>query len=348
MIQPFKPIKAGDALEPKRKRFQKLKPAKPPVQQEAAYKRQLLALTSMVQKAVEDFIIPIFNIKVADSIVTDQNDDDEILDAFTNAMRSLKDQFALMAPDYRTAASEFSSGVENETKKRFNNMLARATGGQPSISSIIAEEGLGAIVRAETEKNVDLISSVPQNYLKAVQDLVTQNFITGSKTEGGLQADILTKLRKDIRAIGPKAKRRAKLIARDQTSKLNAVLTKVRQTNLGIEEYIWSNSQDSRVRGNPGGLYPNVPATRNHWIREGKVFRWDSPPPDGHPGEPINCRCVAIPVIKKPDVETKEIEEEFAELEEDIYTKEERALIKMLEEGKISTPEFNKRMGELD
>jgi len=34
-----------------------------------------------------------------------------------------------------------------------------------------------------------------------------------------------------------------------------------------------------------------------HVAREGKEFSWKNPPDDGHPGEPINCRCTAEPVL---------------------------------------------------
>ena len=49
------------------------------------------------------------------------------------------------------------------------------------------------------------------------------------------------------------------------------------------------NIADERVRGNPNGKYPN--AKYNHWEREGQIFSVDEPPEDGHPGEPIRCRC---------------------------------------------------------
>lgn len=80
--------------------------------------------------------------------------------------------------------------------------------------------------------------------------------------------------------------RRAKLIARDQTSKLNASLTKLRQQELGVEEYIWQTAGDERVRA-------------SHKAHDGKKFRWDHLPKEtGNPGNDINCRCVAIPVLE--------------------------------------------------
>ncbi len=77
---------------------------------------------------------------------------------------------------------------------------------------------------------------------------------------------------------------RASLIARDQTLKLNGSLNEARQTEAGIESYTWSTSKDDRVRP-------------THAALDGETFSWDSPPEPGHPGQDIQCRCIAIPVV---------------------------------------------------
>lgn len=84
--------------------------------------------------------------------------------------------------------------------------------------------------------------------------------------------------------------RHADLIARDQVLKLNGQLTQDRQVNAGIESYEWSTSGDERVR--PG-----------HKELDGTVQMWSAPPlvddegTRAHPGEDIQCRCVAIPIL---------------------------------------------------
>jgi len=89
-----------------------------------------------------------------------------------------------------------------------------------------------------------------------------------------------------IRQIGNVTVNRARLIARDQTAKLNSTLNQQRQQNLGVTQYIWRTSGDGRVR-------------ETHKDNNGKVFNWDKPPKDtGHPGHDINCRCVAEPIIE--------------------------------------------------
>jgi SPP1 gp7 family putative phage head morphogenesis protein len=96
-------------------------------------------------------------------------------------------------------------------------------------------------------------------------------------------------------------KSRAKLIARDQTNKFNASAQQTTQRDAGITKYRWSTSKDSAVRGRPGGVYAK--SKENHWALEGKVFSWNEPPiipgtsERAHPGERIQCRCVAVPVV---------------------------------------------------
>jgi len=93
---------------------------------------------------------------------------------------------------------------------------------------------------------------------------------------------------RDLRGIGDITDRRARIIARDQTSKLVSSFNEARQTQLGIHEYIWSGALDARERD-------------SHRRMEGQRCRWDAPPSvDGeavHPGHAILCRCVAQPVI---------------------------------------------------
>jgi SPP1 gp7 family putative phage head morphogenesis protein len=80
------------------------------------------------------------------------------------------------------------------------------------------------------------------------------------------------------------ARSRAALIGRDQTNKLNGRLFQQRFTRAGVQRYIWRTSLDERVR-------------EAHAANEGQEFRWTDPPPTGHPGEDIQCRCTPEPVL---------------------------------------------------
>ncbi|STO60119.1 phage Mu protein gp30-like protein [Canicola haemoglobinophilus] len=137
-----------------------------------------------------------------------------------------------------------------------------------------------------TTANTQLIKSISNQYLDKVQTAVTQSVMTGK-----LNAD----LAKEIRQIGNVTESRARLIARDQSSKLNATLTQVRYQDVGIKKYRWSTSGDERVR-------------TSHAENDGKIFSYDDPPETGHPGHEINCRCVQIPVLdEKAERENKQV-----------------------------------------
>ena len=66
-------------------------------------------------------------------------------------------------------------------------------------------------------------------------------------------------------------------------SVLFAYLNQALQVAIGIDFYTWQARRDAQVR-------------ESHAERDGKVFRWDTPPAGGHPGEDYNCRCYARPL----------------------------------------------------
>ena len=79
-------------------------------------------------------------------------------------------------------------------------------------------------------------------------------------------------------------------ITRDQTQKLIAQLNQQRQADVGVTHYVWRTSEDERVRP-------------SHRRNNGREFAGRSPPPaTGHPGNDIQCRCTADPILVRPRV----------------------------------------------
>jgi SPP1 gp7 family putative phage head morphogenesis protein len=136
----------------------------------------------------------------------------------------------------------------------------------------------GEMQRAARE-NVDLIKSIPAQHLDRVRAAVEKAFQEGVRWES---------MARDLKEIGAVTDRRARIIARDQTSKMNASFNEARQTQVGIAEYTWSGALDARERD-------------SHRRMEGSRQKWSDPPSvDGervHPGQAILCRCLAQPVI---------------------------------------------------
>lgn len=139
--------------------------------------------------------------------------------------------------------------------------------------------GLAPKIQKFREQNLDLIQNAADDFIDDVDDVLED-------PEFELAEDVAQAIKKKAGT----SISRARLIARDQTLKLNAAITQHRQKNSGIEKYEWSTSLDERVRP-------------LHARLEGKIFSWDNPPvttDDGdtnHPGEDIQCRCVAVPVL---------------------------------------------------
>lgn len=136
----------------------------------------------------------------------------------------------------------------------------------PEIAAMMAEwraQNIGLIRTIPTRLHADLLADISAAQAQAPFD---QRAMSKAVAKGGRSASYY--LRR---------------ITRDQTSKAIGNLTQVRHTQIGVESYRWRTSEDERVRP-------------THAAKNGQVYRWNSPPPDtGHPGQDIQCRCVAIP-----------------------------------------------------
>jgi SPP1 gp7 family putative phage head morphogenesis protein len=132
---------------------------------------------------------------------------------------------------------------------------------------------LGAILEPFAAANVALIKTLSPRYFDDIR-LHTERAFTE-----GMHGSTFAKELEERHGV---SKNRAKVIARDQIGKLNGQLNMERQTALGVDGYIWRTMRDGRVRD-------------DHEDLDGERFLWSRPPPEGHPGEPVQCRCYAEP-----------------------------------------------------
>jgi len=252
-----------------KKRTKKVQPIKTPKSPGVRYRRWLENLVKQLRIDTNTQIVPILK----------QFETEYVNDAYARTLEqafdNLRKSYETIGINAKTVSSSFVGNANNVNKKRFYSAMEKATG--VNIESVIQNEGLEDILVATTRENVNLIRSIPEEYFKKIETLVFT-----STTQGDTAGSMI----KQIQNIGKTTTKRARLIARDQSSKLNSALSQQRQQNLGVEEYIWRTAGDERVR-------------ENHRSKNGKTFRWDDPPKDtGHPGQAIQCRCVAQPIIK--------------------------------------------------
>jgi SPP1 gp7 family putative phage head morphogenesis protein len=136
--------------------------------------------------------------------------------------------------------------------------------------------------RAVVAENVNLIRSIPREFLKDVQGTVWRSVMTG-----GTMGELSTSIRKKYGI----SYRRASFIASDQTNKAKAVMEQARRGELGIREATWKHSH--------AGRQPR-PA---HVKMDGKRFdvakgMWDPHEQQWiQPGELPRCRCTSRSII---------------------------------------------------
>lgn len=224
--------------------------------------------------AMEQFVVPAMS-----AVRTDDRDrppeDDRWYTAMETAFAEALAAAAVSDEAIRNAVDLFAGRVDAFNSGQFHALLRGAYG----VDIIRSEPGIQALLAIWEAENLRLIKSIPAQYVESLQSRIV------SAVERG---ESLRSLTATVRQSYPLPMNRAELIARDQIGKLNGRLTRYRQTNVGIVEYRWRGTLDARERD-------------AHVDREGRVYAWDEPPDDGHPGQPIRCRCWAEPVL--PDLD---------------------------------------------
>jgi SPP1 gp7 family putative phage head morphogenesis protein len=237
---------------------------------ERSYLRDILDLLKPAQELVEELLVPRLP----------EFDAELILDAYPDAIESIFEDIRLrygqLVTGGTTKGIASNQGVQldlfnrEQTARQFKRVLG--------IDVFNLTPELTTQISAFTVDNVALIESISERYLKDVEQVALRNLRAGNRS---------SEWREELAERFDVTQSRAALIARDQTNKFNGELNRARQTSLGIETYTWRTSEDERVRP-------------SHEAINGNVYAWEGEPkpPEGHPGQPIQCRCSA-----EPDVE---------------------------------------------
>lgn len=167
-------------------------------------------------------------------------------------------------------AERFAGRAIRHSDTSLYNALERAGLTVKMVMTKNMQSALDAVVA----ENVSLIRSIPMQHFTQVETLVMQ------ATQRGFDVGHLaTELRERLGV----ERRRAALIARDQTNKAHAVLTAQRQKDIGITHGVWQHSHAGKV------------PRPSHVAANGKEFDLDiGLYLDGKwvlPGQAINCRC---------------------------------------------------------
>jgi SPP1 gp7 family putative phage head morphogenesis protein len=175
-----------------------------------------------------------------------------------------------------TLSAQFAERVKNNSDAALAASL-RELG--LTVKFTLSDE-MRTAYQAVIGEQVGLIKSIASEHLSDVEGIVMRAVARGRDLET---------LSKDLQHRYGVTKRRAALIARDQSNKATSTMQSARQQKLGITQGIWKHSY--------AGKHPRA----SHVQADGERFelakgmyldgKWVMP------GEEINCRCTWNPVI---------------------------------------------------
>ena len=191
----------------------------------------------------------------------------ELGGALTGATRSEASRIAARVADAGDAATTRLGDAFRRTVKGI---------GFPRGSRARGDDAARDLLAQWRRENRDLLRSVRVDAEQRMRKIASDPRLRGD----------VRGMRRALRAERAILNRRIRTITRDQLDTLASRNARVRQTAAGIAEYVWQTVGDDRVR-------------REHVALEGAIRRWSESP---RPGEPVNCRCVAIPNLRVDSV----------------------------------------------
>lgn len=144
----------------------------------------------------------------------------------------------------------------------------------------LAEGHVDLAAQRLVHEQVKLIQSIPTEAAERAQKLSMEAVLNGSRID---------EIAEELQRTTDVTENRAILIARTETSRSNAAISRARAQSVDSKQYIWHTADDGDVR-------------ESHAEMEGTVQSWDDPPTlsddmTGNPGEFPNCRCWAEPIL---------------------------------------------------
>lgn len=208
---------------------------------------------------------------------SDENTAKAMNDAINQIERKYNKKFAQLS---KTTARKFADSILYQSDMALQKILNRAN----LRVKFQLTKPMREIIESVVSENVNLIKSIPAEFFTDIKSIVNVGVQNG-RDQQFIYENIKTKYQI--------TNRRARLIARDQTNKATAALTRTRQRDIGIKKGIWQHSHAGEV------------PRKSHLAADGKEFDLDK----GLylddvwtlPAQQINCRCTWRPVI---DVES--------------------------------------------
>ena len=191
-------------------------------------------------------------------------------------------------------ANRIVGTADKVNKERFDKQASKMFG--IDLKGALASSGKAVQDQLEIDRqyNASLIKSVATEFKQEISDTIMANVQAGERS-----TNLITQIKERYHV----SESRAKLIARDQTSKLNGSLVKARAQALGSKTYIWSSVGDERTRENHrvlNGMLCKMSDDTVYSDDNGETWksRRSIGAFIGEPTEDYQCRCAMLPVVE--------------------------------------------------
>ena len=275
------------------------------------YRNRLVNLTKRMTSDTEKQIKQLFNSRVSTKYFkkTDQQVNDaeksskDLVIAYDESIASTaKRLMSLLNKKYSKIfkekadiyANDMVADLTAQSHSYVKRSLKQLSGGlviKAPKSTAIIDEATAAII----QQNIELITSIPEEYLKNVQGDMMRSIASGNLEDLN---DIVSP---NAAVSTRKANNKAKHLAEDQVRKSYNAITAHRLINNGIDKFEWLHSG--------GGQHPR----QDHIDMDGNIYSFKDLPiidqrtgETGIPGQAINCRCTMNPVVEFSDNEIEE------------------------------------------
>jgi len=246
---------------------------------EAKYRKRLLSLIDEMYHSMIWWIGAAWNKNPP--IATQANDAKRVTTTLAEAMERLKKHWE---GKFEEESVKISKPFVDSSIKYYDTAFMAALKEAGFVIPFSMTLRMQEAGKASMKDSVSLIKSIQSRFHTDIEGEVWRAVSNGYK---------LDELYKTLHGKYGLMKKRAKLIARDQASKANAVIEKARRLELGIEEAEWRHSgagrepRPSHVAMNrkrfkvKDGMYDDNKYVQKHIL----------------PGELINCRCFSNSII---------------------------------------------------
>ena len=255
-------------------------------------KRYQKALVSMINKIVRETEKAVEDIFVSEEGAEYFATDASISSQARIKLNALIDRvFKSVDPLSRTLAEKMVKATDRASKSALHNSASKIAG--RSVKTNFSSAAIDDVFKASVSANVDLIRTIPDNYLSQIKGGVMRSIQKG----GGVR-DLKAEISKFLNKQAKQTRNKAKNVALDQTRKAYNSLNAARMTSIGLDDFEWVASGGGREprphhhSPYPGGLNGGIYSLDDLPVIDTKTGE------RGKPGDAINCKCTMRPVVR--------------------------------------------------